>query len=76
MGNLDYGLYKLRFLGKCKGGEATPVERVKTLDTGAFVYDYDHNAEFPEDLRRTHKPFFDVVRKHKPNLPIIMMTRP
>ena len=51
-------------------------EYIKNIDMSAFVYDYDHNAETPEDLQRTHKPFFDVIRKQNPNLPIIMMTRP
>ena len=51
-------------------------EYIKNIDMSAFVYDYDHNAETPEDLQRTHKTFFDVIRKQNPNLPIIMMTRP
>lgn len=72
---LDMDYINYGFPGNARG-ELAVAEYIKTLDMSVFVYDYDHNAETPEDLRRTHKPFFDVIRKRKPNLPIIMMTRP
>ena len=34
--------------------------------------DYDHNAPTVEDLKDTHEPFFKIIRKAHPNLPIIM----
>ena len=29
-----------------------------------------------DELRRTHKPMFDTIRKNNPYLPIIMVSRP
>ena len=49
---------------------------INTIDMGAFVYDYDHNAPTVEHLANTHKPFFDRIRGVHPNIPILMMTRP
>ena len=46
------------------------------MEMSAFVYDYDHNATSPEELRQTHRPFFEIIRRHNPTLPIIMLTRP
>ena len=40
-----------------------------------FVFDYDYNAPTKEHLQKTHKPFFDAIRKKHPNLPIIMISR-
>ena len=51
-------------------------EFIKGLDMSVFVYDYDHNADSPELLKATHEPFFKVIRKANPDLPVIMMTRP
>ena len=42
----------------------------------AFVLDYDHNAETPEDLAATHEPFFRTVRQAQPTLPVVMLSRP
>ena len=70
MDYINYG-----FPGNARG-ELAVAEYIKNIDMSVFVYDYDHNAETPEDLQRTHKPFFDVIRKQNPSLPIIMMTRP
>lgn len=72
---LDTDYINFGFPGNARG-ELPVAEYIKKIDMSVFVYDYDHNAETPEDLRKTHKPFFDVVRKHNPKLPIIMMTRP
>lgn len=72
---LDMDYVNYGFPGNARG-ELPIAEYIKTLDMSVFVFDYDHNAETPEDLQRTHKPFFDVIRKHNPTLPIVMMTRP
>lgn len=56
-------------------GEPEMAELLASLDMSCFVYDYDHNAPSPEELERTHKPFFDIIRKKNPNLPIIMVSR-
>ncbi len=71
--NADY--YNLGFSGSAKGEE--PIARfIASLDISVFVMDYDHNAPDAEHLKNTHKKFFDIVRTAKPNLPIIIMSRP
>ena len=71
---LDADYINFGFPGRARG-DIEVAEYIKNIDMSVFVYDYDHNAETPEDLRRTHKPFFEVIRKQNPELPIIMMTR-
>ncbi|MBO5671519.1 MAG: hypothetical protein J6S41_08225, partial [Clostridia bacterium] len=34
------------------------------------------NAPSPAELAATHEPFFRLIREARPDLPIIMMTRP
>lgn len=65
----------LGFGGAAKG-EPEMAEYIATLKMSAFVFDYDHNADTAEYLRKTHKPFFDIVRKARPDLPILLMSRP
>ena len=62
--------------GGAARGEREMAEYIAGLDMSAFVLDYDHNAGSPEYLRETHKPFFDIVRRAHPDLPILMMSRP
>lgn len=72
---LDADVLNFGFAGNARG-ELPMAEYLKNIEMSVFVYDYDHNAQSPEELRQTHKPFFDVIRKHNPELPIIMLTRP
>lgn len=71
----DCDYINLGFSGNAKG-EQEVAEVVAKLKMSAFVLDYDHNAPTPEHLKRTHRPFFDTVRKENPELPIIIATRP
>ncbi len=73
--HLDADYYNFGFSGNAKG-EMAIADFISTLDISLFVYDYDHNAPDVEHLRRTHEPFFKRIREKKPNLPILMMTRP
>ena len=73
--HLDVDFISLGFSGSAKG-EPAIAEYIKTLDFSVFVYDYDHNAPNRVHLERTHEPFFKMIREAKPNVPIIMMTRP
>lgn len=41
-----------------------------------FVMDYDHNAPTLEHLIETHEPFFKIIREKRPNLPVVMVSRP
>lgn len=72
---LDFEAVNLGFSGSAKG-EPILAEYIASMDMAAFVYDYDHNAPTVEHLAATHKPFFDIIRKAHPTLPILMMTRP
>ncbi|MBP3327832.1 MAG: hypothetical protein J6L91_02875 [Clostridia bacterium] len=73
--HLSFDYINLGFSGNAKG-EPQMAEFIKGLDMSVFVYDYDHNAYSPELLKATHEPFFKVIRKANPDLPVIMMTRP
>lgn len=72
---LDFDFINMGFSGAARGEKAM-ADYINTIDMGAFVYDYDHNAPNVEELMQTHKPFFDRIREAHPNIPIIMMTRP
>lgn len=56
-------------------GEPKMAEFITKQNMSVFVYDYDHNAECADDLRRTHEPFFRTVREAHPDLPIIMISK-
>ena len=72
---LDADFINLGFAGNAKG-EPSIAEYISTLEMSAFVYDYDFNSPSPETLLATHQPFFDIIRKAQPNLPIIIMPKP
>ena len=72
---LDTNYINLGFSGSAQG-EIEIANYIKALDMSVFVYDYDHNAPEPEDLQRTHKRMFDIIRKANPDLPILMMSKP
>lgn len=41
-----------------------------------FVMDYDHNSPSPEHLAETHAPFFEIIRKAHPDVPVLFLSRP
>lgn len=65
----------LGFGGSAKG-ETAMAEYIASLDMSAFVLDYEHNAPTLDHLRATHEPFFDIIRKAHPTLPILIVSRP
>ena len=73
--HLDVDFYNFGFSGSAKG-EPEIAECISMIPMSIFVLDYDHNAPDPEHLRKTHEPFFRIIREKNPDLPIIMMTRP
>ncbi len=72
---LDADFIDLGFSGAAKG-ETEMAEYIASLEMSAFVMDYDHNAPDAEHLRKTHKPFFDIIRKAQPLLPVVFVTKP
>jgi lysophospholipase L1-like esterase len=49
---------------------------IARIPMSVFVYDYDHNAPNVKHLADTHAPFFRTIRQARPELPIIMVSRP
>lgn len=72
---LDTDYLNFGFSGAARG-EKEIAEYLCSFDCSVFVLDYDHNAPDTEHLRKTHEPFFKIIRSAKPDLPVIMMTRP
>lgn len=70
--NVDF--INLGFSGWAKG-EPKMAEYIANQDISLFVLDYDHNAGL-EQYRETHYPFYKIIRDAKPDLPIIVVTRP
>lgn len=71
----DTDYINLGFSGNAKA-EDTIAEYIKQLDMSVFAYDYDHNAPSVEHLANTHEKMFLTIRDAKPDLPIILMSRP
>lgn len=57
-------------------GEDEIAEYIKGLDMSVFVYDYEHNAPTLQHLEDTHQRMFQTIRKHNPELPIVILSRP
>ena len=49
---------------------------IAKIDASVFVMDYDNNAPTPEHLRKTHEPFFKIIREAHPDLTVIFLSRP
>lgn len=71
---VDAPMVNLGFPG-CAKGESKMAEVISRLEMSLFVYDYDFNAPNVTHLAKTHEPFFKIIRKTHPNLPIIMLSR-
>lgn len=72
---LDIDHINLGFSGNARG-ELAMADYIGSLDLSVFVLDYDHNAPNVEHLKNTHEAFFKRYRMHKPNTPVIMVSRP
>lgn len=72
---LDADHLNFGFSGSARG-EPVMAEMMASLDLGVFVLDYDHNAPTADHLEQTHEPFYRLMRKARPDLPIILVGRP
>jgi len=72
---LDLDYINLGFSGSAKAEEEMS-EYISNLAMSLFVYDYDHNAPTWEYLMETHEKMFKKIRSAKPDIPIIIMSRP
>ncbi len=57
-------------------GEENIIEYLAQLDSSIFVMDYDHNAPSIDHLSKTHSRALEIIRKYKPDLPVIIISRP
>ena len=71
----DTNYINLGFSGSGKA-EENIMEYMAQLDFSVFVLDYDHNAPSPEYLEETHYRAYEIIRKYKPDCPIVMITKP
>lgn len=71
--NFDY--INLGFAGSCKA-EDIIVDYIGTLDMSVMVFDYDHNASNPRQLKNTHLRALRRLRAALPDIPFVLMTRP
>lgn len=72
---LDAAHINLGFAGNAKGEEVM-ARYIAGLDMSAFVLDYDHNAPDAAHLEKTHEVFFRIVREAKPEVPILLISKP
>ncbi len=72
---VDAEQINLGFAGNAKG-EKIVAQTIAELELSCFVMDYDHNAPTIEHLRETHETFFRIIREKKPDLPVILISRP
>lgn len=72
---LDTDIINLGFSGNAKG-EQNMAKYISSLDTSVIVLDYDYNAPTVEHLENTHYPFYQTIRKNRPDTPIIFISKP
>ena len=72
---LGFDFLNFGFSGNAKA-EDKMADYIASLDLSAFVYDYDYNAESVEELAARHERFFLRLRKSRPDLPVLMLTKP
>ena len=72
---LDAAVINMGFSANAKG-EKELAQVLADIEMSLFVMDYDYNCESREHLAQTHYPFYETIRKKKPDLPILMLSRP
>lgn len=72
---LETPIINFGFGGHAKGEEFM-ADLICEQDISGLEIDYDHNAPDIEHLRKTHEPFFRRIREKRPDLPIILTTKP
>lgn len=72
---LDFDYINFGFSGSARG-ELPIADYIASLDISAVVLDYDHNAPTVEHLQNTHEAFYRRIRERKPDLPVLMLSKP
>ena len=73
--NLDCPILNFGFSGHCMA-EPELANLIVKQKMDIFVMDYDHNAPNSDYLKKTHQPFFKMIRKARPDIPVVFMTKP
>ena len=72
---MDFDYVNLGFSGAAYG-EPQIAEYIAKMRMSCFVLDYDHNAPDIVHLEATHEPFYRIIRKYQPHLPIVISSAP
>ena len=72
---LDCDYINFGMAGSCRGEERF-AEYISEYDMSMLIIGYDHNALNVEELEERHERFFKTVRKHHPDLPVLIMSKP
>ena len=70
----DADFVNLGFSGNALG-EQQMAEFIGSIDASLLIMEYDHNAPNADFLRKTHYPFYETIRRLRPDLPIIMTSK-
>jgi len=73
--NLDCPIINFGFSGHAMA-EPEIADLIAAQKMDIFVMDYDHNAPSAKYLEETHQPFYERVRKARPDIDIVFMTKP
>lgn len=72
---LDTDFLNFGVPGGCRG-EALFAQYINSFDISMLIMEYDHNAFHAEELEERHECFFKTVREAKPELPILILSKP
>lgn len=71
---LDCPILNFGFSGHAKA-EQEMAALIARQKMDIFVMDYDHNAPNAAYLRETHTPFYETVRRARPDIPVVFLTK-
>ncbi len=66
-------MINLGFSGNARG-ETEIARYIAQQNISAVIIEYDHNAPTAEFLKKTHEPFFKIVREANPKIPVILIS--
>ena len=72
---LNAPMINLGLAGNAKG-DLQVAEAIAQLDLACLVIDYDFNSPSSDHLRKTHAPFFKLIRATRHELPVVFVTAP
>ncbi len=70
--NLSCDIINFSFSAACKA-EKSMAKQIAYHDMSAFVMDYTRNAASPTEFRERYEPFYNIIRKSNPDIPVIFI---